>query len=170
MVQRPAPETRVEHLFIDVNVGVVRRGHPLLDGEITPERFAAFEHVTASRRGKPRGPIDELLAERGLRRRVVTSVPTMNAALLVVAQSDLVGRSGLRLAVGQVERLNPATFAFPFDLPSLPVVQAWHPRQEKDPAHAWLRGCVREIAAALPGGAAPEPVAGPGRVPGQGLS
>ncbi|MGI5349305.1 LysR family transcriptional regulator [Streptomyces sp. CA-250714] len=145
VVNTPAPETRVEHIFTDTNVGVVRRGHPLLEGEITPERFAAADHVTGSRRGRLHGPIDELLAAQGLRRRVVASVPTLTSTLLVVAQTDLVGRTGLRLGAAHVARLGLATFEIPLELPALPIAQAWHPRYEKDPAHCWLRRCVREI-------------------------
>lgn len=157
VVHSPAPETRVEHLFTDDSVGVVRHGHPLLEGGITLERFAAAEHITASRRGLPHGPIDDLLAERGLRRRVVASVPTLISALMVVAGTDLVGRTGLRLSARQVERLGLVTFAIPLELPVLPIAQAWHPRYEEDPAHRWLRGCVREVAASLAPGAE-EPV------------
>ncbi|MEU2725370.1 LysR family transcriptional regulator [Streptomyces smyrnaeus] len=149
VVSDPAPETRVEQVFTDTNVGVVRRGHPLLEGEITPERFAAADHVTASRRGRLHGPIDELLAGRGLRRRVVASVPTLTSALMVVAQTDLVGRTGLRLGAAHVARLGLVSFEIPLELPDMPIAQAWHPRYEKDPAHSWLRHCVREIAREL---------------------
>ncbi|GAA2074941.1 LysR family transcriptional regulator [Streptomyces albiaxialis] len=149
VVHTPAPGTRVEYVFTDDNVGVVRAGHPLLDGGITPERYAAAEHVTTSRRGRLYGPIDERLEERGLRRRVAASVPTFTAALLVVAETDLVARTGRRLAAWQRERLGLVAFEIPLDLPDLPIAQAWHPRDEKDPAHMWLRRCVREIAAEL---------------------
>ncbi|MFI7244497.1 LysR family transcriptional regulator [Streptomyces qinglanensis] len=156
VVDAPTPETRVEHVFTDTNVGVVRRGHPLLDGELTAERFAAADHVTASRRGRFHGPIDELLAARGLRRRVVASVPTLAAALMVVAQTDLVARTGRRLGAAQLDRLGLVAFEIPLELPALPIAQAWHPRYEKDPAHRWLRRCVRETAQDL------GPAAGPG--------
>ncbi|NGN70066.1 LysR family transcriptional regulator [Streptomyces sp. A7024] len=149
----PAPETRVEELFTDDNVGVVRAGHPLLDdGPVTAERYAAADHVTASRRGRLRGPIDEALAELGLTRRVVASVPTFSAALLTAAGTDLVARTGRRMAGPQIEQLGLATFEIPLDLPRLPLAQAWHPRYEADAGHAWLRRRVREVAV--------EPVAG----------
>ncbi|MGK5532761.1 LysR family transcriptional regulator [Streptomyces sp. URMC 129] len=150
-----APETRVAHLLTDDNVGVVRRGHPLLTGPITPERYAAAEHVTASRRGRLHGPIDDLLAARGLRRRVVASVPSFAAALLATAGSDLVCRTPRFVARAQIERLGLAAFDIPLDLPPLTIAQAWHPRNEADPAHRWLRGRVREIAAALDTGPLP---------------
>ncbi|MET8009400.1 LysR family transcriptional regulator [Streptomyces sp. NPDC005271] len=145
----PAPETRFEPLLTDDNVGVVRRGHPLLDGPVTPERYAAADHLSASRRGLLHGPIDEALAGLGLRRRVVASVPTFAAALLLTANTDLVARTGRRLAAPHIERLRLTTFEIPLPLPELPICQAWHPRYEADPAHIWLRTCVREVAGAM---------------------
>src|SRR5579872_1441573 len=65
-----APELRVQALFQDHFVGVARRGHPILAGKITPERYAACAHVITSRRGRVSGPVDEALAALGLARRV----------------------------------------------------------------------------------------------------
>ncbi|SQD96477.1 hypothetical protein FMEAI12_3640100 [Parafrankia sp. Ea1.12] len=31
-----------------------------------------------------------------------------------------------------------------FDLPTLTIAQAWHPRHEADGPHRWLRGCARD--------------------------
>ncbi|MEU8828784.1 LysR family transcriptional regulator [Streptomyces sp. NPDC048636] len=149
----PSPEARVEHLVTDDNLGVVRGGHPLLSGAVTPERYAAADHLSVSRRGLLRGPIDEALGELGLRRRVVASVPTFAAALLVTADSDLVARAGRLLARPHIERLGLATFEIPLELPRLPIGQRWHPRYDADPAHIWLRGRVREIAGAIGSGA-----------------
>ena len=46
-----APELRVQALFRDRFIGVVRMGHPLSQGEITPARYAAGRHIYVSRRG-----------------------------------------------------------------------------------------------------------------------
>ncbi|WP_332750244.1 LysR family transcriptional regulator, partial [Hydrogenophaga sp.] len=40
-----APELRVQALFRDRFIGVVRAGHPLSQGEITPARYAAGRHI-----------------------------------------------------------------------------------------------------------------------------
>jgi hypothetical protein len=42
------PEIRIQTLFRDKFVSVVRKGHPLLDAAITPQRYAACERVVAS--------------------------------------------------------------------------------------------------------------------------
>jgi DNA-binding transcriptional LysR family regulator len=51
-----APELRVQTLFRDRFIGVVRMGHPLSQGEITPSRYAAGRHIGVSRRGLGQGP------------------------------------------------------------------------------------------------------------------
>ena len=45
------PEVRAQALFRDRFIGVVRMGHPLSQGEITPARYAAGRHMSASRGG-----------------------------------------------------------------------------------------------------------------------
>lgn len=47
------PEVRVQALFRDRFIGVVRLGHPLTHGEVTPARFAGAQHISvAARQGK----------------------------------------------------------------------------------------------------------------------
>ncbi|OYX72776.1 MAG: hypothetical protein B7Y81_05100 [Caulobacter sp. 32-67-35] len=36
------------------------------------------------------------------------------------------------------------SFSLPIPIPEFAVSLLWHPRMETDPAHRWLRGCVRE--------------------------
>ncbi|MEV5848971.1 LysR substrate-binding domain-containing protein [Streptomyces sp. NPDC048179] len=145
VIDTSLPEVRVEHLKEDLMRGVVRAGHPLLDGALTPERFAtAGGHLTVSRRGKLRGPVDDALAGLGLERRVVGSVGTFPASLFVLRDSDLIGLIS-SWSVPLATALGLVTFEVPLDLPPLPLGLAWHPRHDADPAHAWLRRRVREL-------------------------
>ncbi|TVT79013.1 LysR family transcriptional regulator [Pseudomonas sp. H3(2019)] len=138
------PEVKVQNLFATHFVGLVREGHPLLEGEITAERFAGFSHISMSRRGIARGPIDTALNGLGLERRVALIAPSFHAAMFVLPDSDLilpvpkeallsVTRLGLRLS----------SFTLPIPLPTLMLTQAWHPRYDKDPAHRWLRETLK---------------------------
>jgi DNA-binding transcriptional LysR family regulator len=43
--QTTSPELRVQALFRDRYIGVVRKGHPLAGGKITPARYAAGRHI-----------------------------------------------------------------------------------------------------------------------------
>ena len=62
------PEMRAQALFRDHYIGVVRVGHPLTRGEITPARYATGRHIYVSRQGSEKGPIDEALRPLGLER------------------------------------------------------------------------------------------------------
>lgn len=88
---RAGPEVKTQVIFRELFVGIVRTGHHLCKGRITPRRYAACSHVVASRRGLEQGPVDHALAALGLSRRVAMIVPSHTLALNVVAKSDLVG-------------------------------------------------------------------------------
>ena len=55
------PEVRAQALFRDRFIGVVRMGHALSKGKITPSRYATGRHILVSRRCLDKGPIDEAL-------------------------------------------------------------------------------------------------------------
>ncbi len=137
------PEVRTLALFRDRFVGVVRQGHPLGRGRITPSRYAAARHVAVSRRGLDTGPIDEALALVGLEREVVTIVGGFAAALAIARGSDLVASVPER-HTGDL-RAGMRTFSLPIAVPEITVSLLWHPRMDADPAHRWLRACVREV-------------------------
>jgi len=145
------PELRVQALFRDHFVGAVRVGHPLLTGDITPERYAACGHVVASRSGRARGPVDQALGALGLTRHIVAVVPGFPAALAVAGASDLAALVTTSFIGVTQEHQTEATrsgiriFPLPVPTDTITVSQMWHPRVDADPAHRWLRGLVRAI-------------------------
>lgn len=143
-----APELRAQALFRDRFVGVVRAGHPLSEGEITPARFAAGRHIRVSRRGLERGPIDEALRELGLEREIATIVDGFSTALALARASDLIASVPER-HTGNL-RAGMHSFPLPVSTPGLTISLLWHPRLGADPAHRWLRECVRDVCAEHP--------------------
>lgn len=141
-----APELRVQALFRDRYVGVVRKGHPLTKGKITPARYAAGGHISVSRQGLEQGPIDEALQPLGLEREIVTIVGGFATALALVRGSDLIASVPER-HTGNL-RAGMHSFALPVTTREFTVSMLWHPRLDADPAHRWLRGCVRDVCAA----------------------
>jgi DNA-binding transcriptional LysR family regulator len=139
------PEVRTQALFRDRYIGVVRVGHPLSKGKVTPARYAAAAHVQVSRRDNDKSPIDDALAERGLTREIATIVGGFSAALALARASDLVAtvherHTGILFA-------GMHSFPVPLPIPQFTVSLLWHPRLDGDPAHRWLRGCVRDACA-----------------------
>jgi DNA-binding transcriptional LysR family regulator len=139
------PEVRAQALFRDRFIGAVRIGHPLSEGGITPARYAAGRHILVSRRGLARGLIDEALEPLGLEREIVTIVGGFATALALARASDLIATVPER-HTGNL-RTGMHSFPLPVPTPEITVSLLWHPRLHADPAHRWLRECVREICA-----------------------
>lgn len=136
-----SPEVRTQALFRDRFIGVVRKGHPLSKGAITPSRYASGRHICVSRRGRDQGPIDVALEPLGLKRRIVVIVGGFATALALARGSDLIASVPER-HTGNL-RAGMHSFPLPFSLPEITVSLLWHPRLDADPAHRWLRGHVR---------------------------
>jgi DNA-binding transcriptional LysR family regulator len=139
------PEVRAQALFRDRFIGVVRMGHALSRGKITASRYASGRHIGVSRRGLDIGPIDEALKPLGLERQIVTIVGGFSTALALARTSDLIasvpGRHTGNLRAGM------HSFPLPVAMPEITVSLLWHPRLDADPAHRWLRQCVRDVCA-----------------------
>lgn len=141
------PEVRAQALFRDRFIGVVRIGHPISRGRITPALYAAGSHVGVSLRGQDRGLIDEALSPFGLQRELATIVGGFHSALALARASDLIATVPER-HTGNL-RAGMHSFPLPIPLPEFTVSLLWHPRSQADPAHRWLRGLVLDSCAAL---------------------
>jgi DNA-binding transcriptional LysR family regulator len=139
------PEVRAQTLFRDRFIGAVRLGHPFVEEDVTPSAYAAARHILVSRRGLDRGPIDEALQVLGLKREIVIVVGGFSTALALARGSDLIASVPERHTAGL--RAGMTSFPLPFPMPEVTVSLLWHPRLDADPAHRWLRGCVRDICA-----------------------
>ena len=137
------PEMRAQALFRDRFIGVVRKGHPLCRGKITPARYAAGRHISVSRQGLDKGRIDDALEPFGLERQIAATVSGFATALALARASDLIANVPER-HTGNL-RAGMHSFPLPVPVPEVTVSLLWHPRLDADPAHRWLRGHVRDI-------------------------
>ncbi len=139
-------DIRVQQLFTTTFVGLAREDHPIFDDEITPQRFASYDHISVSRRGRIAGPIDVALAALGLRRTVSLVVPSFHSGVFALGLSDLIVGLPEHVAVtAQRLGMQVRSFEIPIPLETIVVIQAWHPRLHNDPAHQWLRHLIREV-------------------------
>jgi DNA-binding transcriptional LysR family regulator len=140
------PELRAQALFRDRLIGVVRSGHALSRGRITPARYSRGRHISVSREGLARGPIDDALDALGLEREIVTVVGGFSTAVGLARASDLIASVPER----HTATIRAGTYSFPLPVPTpeFTVSLLWHPRLDADPAHRWLRGHVRDVCAA----------------------
>lgn len=137
------PEVRAQALFRDRFIAVVRREHPLGATTVTPALYAAGQHIRISRRDIDKGPVDEALELSGLKREIVTTVSSFSEALALARASDLIASVPARYT--EALRSGMYSFPLPFPMPDMTISLLWHPRLDADPAHRWLRECVRDV-------------------------
>ncbi|MYX15536.1 LysR family transcriptional regulator [Streptomyces sp. SID8374] len=144
-----SPDIRHRLVGSDRLVVAVRPGHPLTEDPASLERYAAAEHLTVSRRGSLRDPIDDALTSYGLERRVVAAGPTAAYALQLALESDLVVTLPDAVTRAARDRLGLTALAPPLPLPEVPLYLLWHQRYDDDRAHVWLRDLATETVQAL---------------------
>jgi DNA-binding transcriptional LysR family regulator len=137
------PEVRAQRLFDDRYIGVVRASHALAQGPVNAAAYGGGAHVHVVLHGSEKAPIDDWLTPAGITRNIVSEVSGFAAALALARASDLIATVPERHT--EALRAGMASFALPVDLPGFTVSLLWHPRMDGDPAHRWLRGCVREV-------------------------
>ncbi|MFB7231537.1 LysR family transcriptional regulator [Streptomyces fimicarius] len=143
------PDVRHRLVGADRLVVAVRPGHPLAEDPMSLERYAAAEHLTVSRRGSLRDPIDDALTSYGLERRVVVAGPTAAFALQLALSTDLVVTLPDAVTRTARDRLGLVSMAPPLPLPDVPLYLLWHQRYDDDRAHTWLRDLATETVRAL---------------------
>lgn len=114
-----------------------RLGHPRLKRRPTPAQFCKLDHVIVSPQGGGfTGVTDAVLAQTGLSRRVVLSVPHFLFMMSVLASTDLVAMVPARLLQGvpTLRVVRP-----PLEVPGFEMAMLWPERLHRDPAHQWLR-------------------------------
>jgi DNA-binding transcriptional LysR family regulator len=125
-----------EHYLCVAAKGVIRK-------PLTAKGYAGLEHIVVTRTDAVPSPIDKLLAEKGLMRRVAVRVPYFSAAVAVVAQSTLVMTAPGRTASHAARQMKLDVMPLPFEAPKFTVRLVWHERFEHDPLNIWLRAQTR---------------------------
>ncbi|SBZ67923.1 transcriptional regulator [Klebsiella quasipneumoniae] len=114
-----------------------RAGHPALRQGLSLETFCQLEQAIVSPDGGGfSAATDTALANLGLTRRVVLSVPHFLFMLETLRNSDLVAMLPERLVRGQ---RGLAVVEPPLAVAGFEMLMLWHERWHRDPAHQWLR-------------------------------
>jgi DNA-binding transcriptional LysR family regulator len=139
------PATRAERLIADKFMVVMRPDHPAAAKKLTPESYAALNHVRLSPAAIGTMMVDEALARRGLKRRIVMSVPTWFDLPDIVGQSGLVAilpnrslHADARLARLCAKELPLPEVKFAIDL-------CWDARRDRDPGQKWFRTLIKSV-------------------------
>lgn len=136
-------------LLDDGFVAAVRPGHPILAGDVTLDRYLAFDHALVTIDGLGPSIIDERLERLGRKRRVALRLPHFLAAPALIATTDLIIALPRRV-VDQVPGLVPVPLPPEIQVDGFSFVQFWHARWHRDPAHIWLRALIASAVRSAP--------------------
>src|SRR5215472_14176513 len=137
-------------LFADRWLCCVWEGTAKVGDRMTMETYLRLGHLVYSAvRGHPISLVDTYLAEAKVPRRIEFTVESFLLAPFLLQGTDLVTLVPAR-AASHLRRTAAVRFLEPpLPLPSITEMLWWNPRHTVDPAHAWLRARIAEIAAEL---------------------
>lgn len=135
---------RSETLLADETVLVLRKGHPFISAPNKATEFLRLAHIRVSQSPADTRFLDDYLAKRNMRRKVLLTLPHWLAAPAVVAQTDLVTIVSARMARDLDKRLE--TLPLPLGPQRFTWTLYWHRRHETQAAHRWLRGLIQDVA------------------------
>ncbi|KPU93572.1 LysR family transcriptional regulator [Variovorax paradoxus] len=122
---------------------LMRKGHPAASEPMTLDRYLSLGHLKVS--GVGSSILDEILAERGLARRVMIQVPTWLGMVPVIESTDLIAAMPAHWMDSVLSGSD--CVAVPMPLPELGLLidAVWHPRNEHDAGHRWFRELIHRI-------------------------
>jgi len=143
-----------EALFLSSFAIVAAADHPKIaaagvsPGEVLPlDLFCELPHAIRTIDGSMSGFTDEALAAVGRSRRVMLALPHFAAVALAVARGGVIAALPRQFAEIEGPRLSLALYEPPVPIAVPEIQMYWHSRHDANPAHQWLRGLVRDVAA-----------------------
>lgn len=136
---------RMETLFTDSLVVVVRHGHPLAKGRLTAAAYAGHPHIHVSPRRDRGSIVDRALREVGLARRVAIEMPYFGLVPDFLEGSELVATLPRSVANAFAARHRLVLLPPPIAVPEIRICMAWHPAFDREPRSMWLRDVVRSV-------------------------
>jgi DNA-binding transcriptional LysR family regulator len=142
----PPPELRAEVLYKEKFVCLVSRAGGMRSRRFSLKEYLDLPHAVVATWEGQQAPVDRPLAQLGLRRNVVVRIPFFVSTIFAVAGSDLVLTVTYRLAKIAAAIADVRTMEAPAEIEGFSYLLAWHPRLDAEPARAWFREQLREVA------------------------
>lgn len=137
-------------LYEDRWMVIAAAGNSRIGAAVTMEDLAALPWALVYHGPTSYAPAARQLQMLGVEPRVQVVIESFYALPEVIAGTDRISLVQGRLAERLTARGDVRVLPCPFD--AVPLVQAvwWHPMNELDPAHAWLRDLLVEACSTLP--------------------
>jgi DNA-binding transcriptional LysR family regulator len=131
-------------------VCVVSKNHPDIQGSISLEQFLQASFIeyepTGGSYGHFREHADRLFEQKNIQRKVSVKMAYLSGIESIVASSERIAVVTEALVTSMGLEDTVQVIDLPFHIPTLDVTLQWHERINKDPAQAWLRKAVIQVA------------------------
>jgi DNA-binding transcriptional LysR family regulator len=140
---------RSREIFRDEFVTLVRKDDPSTRKKMDLDAYLALRHILVSPEGSKYGVVDQILADRGLKRTVQMTLPHMFAVPPILRQTRLAAILLRRVALHSAQAGELMIFPPPVPLPEVSFHLIWHRRNESSPSQRWLRETIERLGAAF---------------------
>ncbi|HYE36465.1 LysR family transcriptional regulator [Methylocaldum sp.] len=136
---------RQENLYREGYVCLFDGARLGIQAPIGMEDYLALPHLLMSFSGDFEGVVDEALARRKLRRRVLFSTTRFSALPFILKETDAIATLPASMARRCAKAFNLTLSPTPIEIETFTISMLWHARHDRDPGHIWLREAVKSI-------------------------
>lgn len=117
---------------------------------LTMANYLKHKHLVVSLEGVRPSVVDETLARLGLQRDVQLAIPYLFYASVgyILESTNWIATLPMRFARLLTRISKTRLLAPPKEFQSFSYIQVWHPRNDSDPCHKWLRGFISRLSSA----------------------
>ncbi|MHA7879845.1 MAG: LysR family transcriptional regulator [Saccharospirillum sp.] len=134
-----------KRLMADDIVVIMRPDHPNANDTMTPELYASLPHVKLSQASTGTTVIDDVLAERGLRRHSALIVSNWDNIPDILMQTDLIAIAPRHLLALDPRLLNVKAMPLPLEEVVFSFDLCWDQSSEKESGHKWLCDTIVDV-------------------------
>lgn len=143
--KEPPPSIRAMRLKSDRLVCLARKDHPNIQLELTLDSYLKADHVQVVLGRREYFAVDRELEKMGHKRHVSVHLPNFVPAARVVMDSDLLLTVPKLFAEDMASTVSEiAVYELPFGTREFDYSMIWHERFQRDAAHVWFRGLLRQ--------------------------
>ncbi|MDB5793760.1 MAG: hypothetical protein JWR25_139 [Noviherbaspirillum sp.] len=136
-----------ERLFDDLQLCLVREGHPRVRNKLTLQNFTEESHVGIAPIWSQLNPFEVALRSLKIERRVALRVGHYLALPNIVRETDLLGCMPSRAIAAFPSLPGVKVLPLPFSYTAVVMKQFWHRRSHHDLKSRWLRALVAKVIA-----------------------
>ncbi|WP_417430915.1 LysR family transcriptional regulator [Kiloniella sp.] len=141
----PPARFKTLKLFKSHHVVIAAKDHPFIQGQLSLADYKKARHVVFSNDGNRHSYLDDILFPLAVKRNIAATVASNMASPIIVSNSDLIATTTMELVQPFLERYELQVFEPPFSVRDVDIKLIWHQRNDRDPAHQWMRQLTQDI-------------------------